>query len=204
MRPTLLEFRSIKERTPSSYDPKGAYDGRFIFFQAPKGDNRRCSFSQEKRFISYNTLAKRTGYRVGPGSYSPESYREHIKCGSPYKEYHCKKNTDNNGYYMVGNCLEFEPLMLLNSKKKLQKEKNIKLDSTYIFNRLSKSAATTNNSVNIEPHKAFESLKEETEGTAEKISHMSPKTGKRISKRIRHLNNSLKIDHLLKKRFHQL
>ena len=105
MRPTLLEFRSVKEKTPSSYDAKGTYDGRFIFFRSPKGDSRRCSFSQERRFIAYDILAKRTGYRVGPGAYSPEAYKNHIKSGSPYKELHCKKKTDNNGYYMVGNCL---------------------------------------------------------------------------------------------------
>ena len=150
MRPTLLQFRSTKEKTPLSYDAKSTYDGRLLSFNSPKGDPKRRTFSCERRFIAYDILAKRTGYRVGPGSYSPELYKPKIRSGSPYRDLHCQKNTANNGYYMVGNTMEFEPALMLGSKKRFQKDKLIKMDATYISNKMSKSAVTTSHSINVD------------------------------------------------------
>ncbi|OMJ66043.1 hypothetical protein SteCoe_37257 [Stentor coeruleus] len=150
MRPTLLNFRSTKEKTPLSYDARGSYDGRIISFHSPKGDPKKRTFAYEKRFIAYDTLAKRTGYRVGPGSYSPELYRPKIRSGSPYREFHNQKNTANNGYYMVGNCMEFDPKLMLSSNKRIVKETDLKLDSTYLSARLTRSAVSTNQSVSID------------------------------------------------------
>lgn len=59
MRPTLLEFRSTKEKTPPYYVYKNSYDGRIIDFKSPKGDCKRSSFSLERRFIAYDILAKK-------------------------------------------------------------------------------------------------------------------------------------------------
>ena len=150
MRPTLLQFRSSKEKTPWPYELKSTYDGRSLNFKSPKGDSKRRTFSCEKRFVAYDILARRTGYRVGPGSYSPELYKPKIRSGSPYREPHGQKNIANNGYFMVGDSMEFDPLLMLNSKKKFQNDKSIKLDSTYYNNQFIKSNATTNHSVDIE------------------------------------------------------
>ena len=176
MRPTLLEFRSTKEKTPFYYDNKSTYDGRSLSFCSPKGDSKKSSFTHERRFIAYDILAKRTGYRVGPGAYSPETYRDKIKSGSPYKEPHGQQKTENNGYYMVGNCLEFEPALLLSSRKKLQQDITVKQDTTYLAKRGSRSAATTNHSLN------FDSLKISEDNVNVKTVPFTPKT-KRIKSR---------------------
>lgn len=143
MRPTLLQFRSTKEKTPLSYDFKSTYDGRSVAFSSPKGDSRRSSFNCEKRFVAYDILAKRTGYRVGPGSYSPDLYRPRIRSGSPYRQYHLEKETSNNGYYMVGDSLLFEPNMILNASKKYQADNLIMKDTTYLSCKSAKTASTS-------------------------------------------------------------
>ena len=194
MRPTLLNFRSTKEKTPLSYDAKNTYDGRLLSFKSPKGDGRRSSFSQERRFIAYDIIARRTGYRIGPGSYSPENFRDKIKCGSPYKDFHNQKQTDNNGYYMVGNTMLFEPGLILSSKKKLLQSNELKLDSSYISNRISKSAATTNNTAHFDAKNLDESING-------KISTFYPKEKKTKMRVRKNMEKSLKIEDLLKKRF---
>lgn len=192
MRPTLLGFRSVKEKTPSSYEYTSTYDGRTVSFSSPKGNSKRSSFSLERRFIAYDIISRRTGYRVGPGSYSPELYKEKIKGGSPYKDLHNNLKTDNNGYYMVGNSLQFEPGWLLTHKKKFQKVGNVDRDCTYLNTRAVKSSATTNNSLNLE---------NELAGKAEKILPYTPRNPRQRSKKIKRVNKSMKINHLLRKRF---
>jgi hypothetical protein len=195
MRPTLLEFRSTKEKTPPYYVYKNSYDGRIIDFKSPKGDCKRSSFSLERRFIAYDILAKKTGYRVGPGAYSPENYKSRIISGSPYRENHCKRQTDNNGYFMVGNCLEFEPGLLPSSKKKLQKDQELNMDSTYLVNRVSRSA-TTNLSLSMN-----HSLKVSSESPAKKFYPYTPRAKKQKPKKTKKANKSTKISSLLNKRF---
>lgn len=194
MRPTLLQFRSTKEKTPLSYDAKSTYDGRSLSFNSPKGDPKRRTFSCERRFIAYDILAKRTGYRVGPGSYSPELYKPKIRSGSPYRDLHNQKDTANNGYYMVGNTIEFDPTMMLSSKKKLQFEKNLKIDSTYIFNKLSKSAATTSHSITVDAAKTQQDYY-----FGKKIKFVKDNK-KRMSVGKRSLNGN-KMQDLIQKRF---
>jgi hypothetical protein len=191
MRPTLLQFRSAKEKTPTSYNPRSTYDGRSLCFRSPKGDDKRCTFSCEKRFVAYDVLAKRTGYRVGPGAYSPELYRPKIRSGSPYREFHCQKDTSNNGYYMVGNSMEFDPHLLLSTKKKIQPDKDIMIDSTHFSGRMSRSAATTNHSVS-EQHQILESP------TIKPHTKNRPKENKKKKK---YLSSSVKINDLIGRRF---
>ena len=184
MRPTLLQFRSSKEKTPLSYDARSTYDGRLLCFNSPKGDPKRRTFSCERRFIAYDILAKRTGYRVGPGSYSPELYKPKIRSGSPYRDLHCQKNTANNGYFMVGNTMEFEPALMLSSKKRFQKEKNIKMDATYFSNQMAKSAVTTSQSLGfdrdrLESH--FDSTAAKKDGDLKKRQDIGRKKNKKLT-----------------------
>lgn len=188
MRPTMLHFRSSKEKTPLSYDAVNTYDGRSFNLSSPKGSTKLPNFSCEKRFIAYDILAKRTGFRVGPGSYSPELYRPKVRSGSPYKELHCQRNTKNNGYYMVGNCIEFDPNLMLKTSKDMQREKNLRLDTTYLAEKHSRSA-TTNKSVNF----SLKSTREDIAFKKTKERSLSPKYGKKV--------NCIKVHEALKRRF---
>jgi hypothetical protein len=197
MRPTLLQFRSTKEKTPLSYDARGTYDGRSLAFRSPKGDPKKCTFAFEKRFIAYDCLAKRTGYRVGPGSYSPELFRPRIRSGSPYREFHNQKNTANNGYYMVGNCMEFDPKLMLNSNKRIIKEKDLKIDSTYLSTRLTRSAASTHHSASLERGHL-----QDADVEVENGRRMSSTWKKKASgKKTKGAKKTWKMQDLIKKRF---
>ena len=73
MRPTLLQFRSPKERTPDGYYPTVSPEGRPAQFSSPKGDTRRSTFPTAKRFQQYDVDSKRTGFMVGPATYKPDN-----------------------------------------------------------------------------------------------------------------------------------
>lgn len=118
MRPTLLGFRSPKEKTPDANYPRTTYDGRFLEFNSSKSLRNSPSFTYEKRFKIYE--AKNKNYNIGPGSYSPSNHsfsKEKIQGGCVYKAYHGGKKIDNNGYYFVGNNLVFEPRFVEKSKR---------------------------------------------------------------------------------------
>ena len=103
MRPTLLNFRSPKEKTPFYFDPKNTYDGRVLSFSSPKGSGKTSTFSNEKRFTWYKKIQGST-YGIGPGSYSPMGLRngkERITSGSPYRQLHAIKDYANE-HLMVG------------------------------------------------------------------------------------------------------
>lgn len=189
MRPTLLQFRSTKEKTPASYYAKSTYDGRSLAFSSPKGDSKRSSFNCEKRFVAYDILAKRTGYRVGPGSYSPELYRPRIRSGSPYKSYHLQKDVANNGYFMVGDALEFEPKMMNATSRKNQNEKAITRDATYLFNKSIKTASST--LVNGDFRGDYESFPD-----VKRRFSVKAVRGKKVKK-----NKKKNLDEMLRKRF---
>ena len=116
MRPTLLNFRSPKERTPAPYNPSATCDGRTLFATPRKGG----SFSNERRFRDYDITAKKTGYMVGPGTYKDDERsikKKNIKGGAPYKKYHKNKPVEDNSYYLVGNCVVFDPDFRPHSRK---------------------------------------------------------------------------------------
>ena len=67
MRATDLGFRSPKERTAEYRIPVVTFDGRLLpMLQTTK----RSTFSRSRRFSQYDTEARKTGQRAGPGSYN--------------------------------------------------------------------------------------------------------------------------------------
>lgn len=112
MRPTLLGFRSPKERTPDPVLPLVTYDGRKLNF-FPRLNS--ISFSKEKRFKNYDVQAKNANTRVGPGSYSPNGEKK-ITGGYLYRNIIGKKFLDDKGYFYVDNNLVFDSRMGKKSK----------------------------------------------------------------------------------------
>ena len=115
MRPTELNFRSPKEKTPDAGNPAVTFDGRKLAFipNSVKG-----SLPLSRRFPQYDYEAKKTGYRVGPGTYNSqviEIGRSKSK-GPVYKDYHGGKDVSNNGYFFYGNHLVFEPAFVMKSR----------------------------------------------------------------------------------------
>jgi hypothetical protein len=107
MRPTLLNFRSPKERTPAPYNPPVTCDGRNLF-ESPR---IKTTIPHEKRFRHYDTDASKTGIMVGPGSYRDNQKavgKGNIRGGILYRSYHKTRPTENNAYYMIGNHLVFD------------------------------------------------------------------------------------------------
>ena len=104
MRPTLLNFRSPKERTPFYFESRLTYDGRALSFSSPKGSGKTSTFNQEKRFNWYKSL-KGTSYPVGPGSYSPlvlRHGRTKVTSVVPYRKLYGINKESCEGYEMVG------------------------------------------------------------------------------------------------------
>ena len=65
MRPTLLDFRSPKERTPAPYKPMVTRDGSTL----SSSNDKSPRIGKGQRFRQYKINAKNTGYMVGPGTY---------------------------------------------------------------------------------------------------------------------------------------
>jgi hypothetical protein len=120
MRPTLLHFRSPKERTPDCYNPTLTFDGRRVSF-SPVRIEKRTTFSNERRFIQYDTEARRTGYFVGPGSYMNDRgislSKKRIKGTPVYKPLTALDSTLQDGYIMVGDQVVFDSTLKTSSKK---------------------------------------------------------------------------------------
>jgi len=116
MRPTLLHFRSPKERTPDCYNPTLTFDGRRVSF-SPVRIEKRTTFSNERRFIQYDTEARRTGYFVGPGSYMNGLSKKRIKGTPVYKPLSALDSTLQDGYIMVGDQVVFDSTLKTSSKK---------------------------------------------------------------------------------------
>lgn len=120
MRPTLLNFRSPKEKTPFYFDPKVTYDGRILSFSSPKGSGKTSSFSSEKRFKWYQSL-QGSNHHVGPGSYSPLCSRYgkiHIRSGSPYRKPYALVDDITSGHLMVGDQIVYDTDLLINNKNR--------------------------------------------------------------------------------------
>ena len=115
MRPTDLGFRNPKEKTPDPYYPQVTSNGKALGFSKR---NLHESFSLGRRFRQYEIDAKRTGYRLGPGSYENPIQLGKSKHGCPvYKGFHGGKDVTNNGYFYSGNLLMFDPAFVLKSRK---------------------------------------------------------------------------------------
>ena len=134
MRPTELNFRSPKEKTPDAGLPIVTFDGRLLSF-APS--YLKGNFSQSKRFTQYETEAKRTGYRVGPGAYNnikQEIGRSKSKGTPIYKEFHGGKDVTNNGYFFFGNQLVFEPSFVMKIRS-VKNNKDVRVDASQLLIR---------------------------------------------------------------------
>ena len=104
MRATNIGIRSPKEFTPAPYASSVTYDGRNLFGNS---EDRPHSFWKAERFRQYHQEAKKTGYRVGPGSYNIDTLamgRVNALNTLKYKPLHSKGNR-NSSYYMVGQTL---------------------------------------------------------------------------------------------------
>ncbi|OMJ67755.1 hypothetical protein SteCoe_35006 [Stentor coeruleus] len=137
MRPTELKFRSPKEKTPDAGHPIVTFDGRKLSFSPV---SIKGSFSQSKRFQQYEVEAKKTGFRVGPGTYNNNKVQisNNKPKGTPiFRKFHGGRDISNNGYFFYGHQLVFEPSFVLKSKLK---DKDAGLDASQLLER----AATTN------------------------------------------------------------
>ena len=108
MRPTLLNFRSPKERTPAPNKPMVTRDGSTLrLAQTPKS-----SIGNGKRFRQYKINAKRTGHMVGPGSYRDDqkSISNKTFSGGPiFAPFHKVNMKHNDSYSYVGMCMVHDP-----------------------------------------------------------------------------------------------
>jgi hypothetical protein len=151
MRPTDLHFRSPREKTAEFLYPVLTSDGQKIL--SVKTEGRKGSFSLSRRFPQYEELAKKTGYRVGPGAYNTNqvSIGKAVIKGTPsYHKNHGGKDLANNGYIYVGNSIIFDPAFL-NKKAAFISQTDCKVDATQVLshspeNRVRKSFQETTDS----------------------------------------------------------
>jgi hypothetical protein len=118
MRPTELQFRSPKEKTAEFNMPVVTKEGTVLLPTVCK--NKHQTFSKGKRFPQYEEYAKKTGYRVAPGSYSLDITaigKAHVRGTHVYRGFHGQKDVTNNGYILVGNQMMFDGSFVLPSKK---------------------------------------------------------------------------------------
>jgi hypothetical protein len=132
MRPTLLHFRSPKERTPDPYNPDVTYDGRKISYSP----DRSRTIGLSPRFPQYKEAENRTTFIVGPGSYENDSSaiaKSQVRSVFRYTKPHCGKQTGNNGYFMVGDHLVFDANLMTNRGKHQVTDPYCKVDETTAF-----------------------------------------------------------------------
>lgn len=150
MRPTLLQFRSPKERTPDPYDTTVTPDGRTLSFRSTKGESRGTSLPLERRFRYYDDEFRKTGFMIGPGSYNIGNLNiENSKLpkGCLYKPFHNNRDASNNAYFMVGDLLLYDG-MLKNRQSKCSDiedriDVNLSVKSKSTFTSKEKSPTAT-------------------------------------------------------------
>jgi hypothetical protein len=72
MRPTLLNFRCPKERTPEFYDNIVTKNGQYLNFKTITQSKKLTTIPQTKRFECYKTYSVGSGVSsfLGPGTYN--------------------------------------------------------------------------------------------------------------------------------------
>ena len=118
MRPTHLQFRSPKEKTAEYTIPVVTNAGSLLL--AEVSTLKHPTFPKSKRFPQYEDSSKITGFRVGPGSYTPTNTsigRARIRGGTVYRKYHGNKDVTNNGFFYVGHQMTFDNAFVLQSRK---------------------------------------------------------------------------------------
>lgn len=126
MRPTFLQFRSPKERTPDPYDVNLTCEGRTIGCRRAKSP----SFGREKRFKQYIAESKKTGFMVGPGSYNKMPQIK-IKGGCLYKPLHGLRGDPRESFY-VGQLLVRSPICQLEKELITIKKSEISIKKSEI------------------------------------------------------------------------
>jgi hypothetical protein len=127
MRPTELQLRKPRDRTPDFYDTKVTYNGQSLGI-VNKGASSMGSLPKEKRFFFYDKQKQKTLPRVGPGAYDYYDYNTMAsnclkRCIVQYKQPNI--DTYNNECYMVGN-----HLIVDNSTRKLRSQNRSASQST--------------------------------------------------------------------------
>ena len=125
MRATDLGFRSPKERTPDSYCPQVTNDGRYLSF-SPR-QIRGGLIGTEARFATYAVNNRKTGFRVGPGTYENWGSTDG-RSAVAYRPLHLNKDTSSNGYYMVGNHLIYDAHWVSKKKNLPEPDLNCRVD----------------------------------------------------------------------------
>lgn len=136
MRPTMLGFRSPKERTPDPYDSKVTFDGRPLSYMQSRTASVKASLPRSKRFPNYEIDARRTAVIVGPGTYDITASsigKARIRGGPAYKPYHIGKRVENNGYFMLGDQLVFDAHYMSASYRASIKDLYCKVDQTSVL-----------------------------------------------------------------------
>ena len=110
-------MKSHKESTPCLNYPVISSSGSSTSFGNIKGG---FSFGSSKRFDHYISEAKKSGYRVGPGSYQPNnnSNRSHNSNAYMYKTDSAANLLPKEGFYRNGSLLLFNEKLLSGKQKK--------------------------------------------------------------------------------------
>jgi hypothetical protein len=132
----MLGFRNPRERTPDPYDANVTFDGRALNYSPAWSKSVRSSLPRSRRFMQYDTEARKTAIIVGPGSYEANTSaigKSRIRGGPLYKPYHIGKRVDNNGYFMVGDQLVFDAHYIPTSARNSIKDLYCKIDQTSVL-----------------------------------------------------------------------
>ncbi len=70
MRPTYLQFRSPKERTPEFYSSKLTHTGHKINFEPLSLNKGKSTWGSVERFPSIERVGHTTNVFLGPGTYN--------------------------------------------------------------------------------------------------------------------------------------
>ena len=146
MRPTDIKLKTPREKTPGPiYLVNLTNTGKNLDYSKIFKDKK--TFSTEKRFKTYQSLANRTCNNVGPGSYNHDklSFINNSLKKSTVKYLPTKKNYESSkkNFYMVGNLLVCDDSFLIKKQKKTKKN--------YFKSKDSKKVLTS--SLNFSPKK---------------------------------------------------
>jgi hypothetical protein len=78
MRPTDLNYRSPKQRTPAFYQVPVTHQGQVLNFRMIS-KNMKETFTSERRFNQYDQWERVTGKFLGPGSYNDHENKLNLK-----------------------------------------------------------------------------------------------------------------------------
>jgi len=132
----MLGFRSPKERTPDPYDARVTFDGRALSYSPVRARSVKTSLPRSRRFVQYDSEARKTAFIVGPGTYDITASaigKARIRGGPTYKPYHIGKRVDNNGYFMVGDQLVFDAHYMSTSDRNSVQDLYCKVDQTSVL-----------------------------------------------------------------------